>query len=345
MPLTLHTSRLVIRPMRHEDAEGLWLRRNDPEVARYQNWSPPYPRERAENLVRDIISEGDPQVGSWWMGTIADRRTDAPLGDVALHLTWEGRSAEIGYTLARPQWGQGYALEAASALVEHLFVDRGVTRVFGTLHPDNTASAMVLERLGMLFEGHTRSSYWVGDVVSDDWIYGMTREDWEAWRDRPRTPPADVRLVEVSADNLRPVLALRTHHTQEAMVAPVVRSLAQAQVPPIRDDGTAVVPWYRAIAADGGIVGFVMVSLPAPTRPEAYLWRLLIDRMHQRRGIAGRALDLVEAEMRDRGAVAMRVSYVEGRGAPGPFYAGRGYVPTGEVHGDETEARKTWGTA
>ncbi len=44
--------------------------------------------------------------------------------------------------------------------------------------------------------------------------------------------------------------------------------------------------------------------------------------------------------MRGRGATAMGVSYVEGKGAPDPFYTGRGFVPTGEKAGDEIVARK-----
>ena len=336
----LRTERLVIRPMKTEDADALWARRNDPEVARYQNWVVPYSRERADILVADVIGEGDPIVDRWWMGTIADGVTDEPVGDVALHLSWEGRSAEIGYTLAREHWGKGYAAEASAALAQYLFEVRGVTRVFGTLHPENIASAMVLERIGMLFEGHTRSSYWVGEENSDDWIYGMTRPDWEAWRNRTRTVPSEVRLVEIDATNLNQVTALRTHRSQESMVAPVVRSLAQALVPSFGRDGRALVPWFRAIEADGAIVGFVMVALNTADRPDPYLWRLLIDRMHQRRGVASLALDLVEEEMRQRGAAGIFVSYAEGKGAPGPFYNARGYVPTGEKAHGEVMARK-----
>ncbi len=336
----IDTPRLLIRPVRLGDADALWERRNDPEVARYQNWEIPYPRSRVDELVAGVMAIDGPANDEWWMATIADPDTDTPIGDLALHLSWESRTAEIGYTLAREHWGKGYAVEAAAALVKYLFEVVGVTRVFGMLHPDNSASAMVLERLGMLFEGHTRSSFWVGGEVSDDWIYGMTRPDWEAWRDRSHAPPAEVSLVEITADSLPSVLELRTHRSQESMVAPVVRSLAQALVPPIGRDGVVAVPWYRAIEADSVIVGFVMVALGSPTRIDPFLWRLLIDRMHQRRGIASRALDLVEDELRGRGATAVLVSYAEGKGTPGPFYAGRGFTPTGEKVGEETMARK-----
>ena len=64
---------------------------------------------------------------------------------------------------------------------------------------------MVLERTGFLFEGETKSSFWVGDEVSDDWIYGMTRPEWQTWHDRPRHPPDSVNLVEVTTENVATV--------------------------------------------------------------------------------------------------------------------------------------------
>lgn len=335
----IRTGRLLLRPVTLEDAEGLFVRRNDPEMTRYASWTVPFPRERAQQMIEDIVAMEGPVSGEWWMLIIADPATGAVYGDLALHLLSEGRIAEVGYTLAPAHWGKGYATEAVAALIAYVFETLGVTRVVGIIHPDNRASAMVLERTGLLFEGHTRLSYWVGDVASDDIIYGMTRSDWEAWRDRLRTPPTEVRLVEVSDDNLREVLDLRTHKSQESFVAPTVLSLARAQVPEIHN-GHPLSPWYRAIEADGGIVGFVMLALSTADFPEPLLWRLLIDRMHQRRGIAGRALDLVEDEVRGMGDAVLITSFSEGRGSPGPFYLARGYAITGEVVGDEIYARK-----
>ena len=53
-----------------------------------------------------------PTSDEWWMLTIADLDDTTVLGDLVVHLTWAGRTAEIGYTLARNVWGRGYAVEA-----------------------------------------------------------------------------------------------------------------------------------------------------------------------------------------------------------------------------------------
>lgn len=323
--------------MRPEDGAALWERRNDPEVARYQAWVPPFPRERADQIAIDCGALGGPVNDEWWMAAIELADSGEVVGDLVVHLENDGHTAEIGYTLASAHWQKGYAVEAAAALVEYLFVTLEVDRIWGMLHPDNRASAMVLERLGMLFEGHTRMSFWLEGEGSDDWIYGMLREDWQAWRDRPRTPPVEVRLVEVTAENLTAVVSLRTHRTQEAFVAPMARSLAQA-LRPGDHEGKPIEPWLRAIEADAMIVGFAMFALVEGKDP--YLWRLLVDRMHQRRGIAARAMGLLEEEARRMGGEHLVLSYGEGRGSPGDFYLTLGYEPTGNDHGGETEVRK-----
>jgi RimJ/RimL family protein N-acetyltransferase len=338
----LRTARLEIRPFVSSDLDGLHAGRNDPEVAEWQNWTLPYPREKAQELVDSLTRMDGPANDEWWMGAVVERETGDVVGDLAVNLTWDSRCTEIGYTLARAHWAKGYASEAVAAMIEHLFEDVGVTRVAGTLHPENVASAMVLERLGFSFEGHTRLSYRVGDDNSDDWIYGLTRADWEEWRSRPPGPPLDVRLVEVTHANAREVGKLETHKTQERFVAPMAASFAHALFPGV-EDGAPVVPWMRAIEADGVLVGFVMLALTADHHAEPFLWRLLVDRKHQRRGVGRRALDLVEEECRAMGGEGILTSWVPGRGTPEPFYLGRGFVPTDRIVDGEVEARKALG--
>jgi RimJ/RimL family protein N-acetyltransferase/ribosomal protein S18 acetylase RimI-like enzyme len=336
----IRTERLLIRPFQVDDAVGLAERRNDPEVARYQDWSVPYPMDLAETIVLDLVAMDGPQNDEWWMAVVCDIDTGEVFGDLALHLEDEARTAEVGYTFAREQWGNGFAVEALGALVEYLFDDLGVTRIFGMLHPNNPASAMVLERTGFLFEGHTKSSFWEGDEVSDDWIYGLIRRDWEIWCDRPQSPPIEVSLVEVTVENERMISNLRTHMTQESMVAPVGRSFTDALFPEVVN-GAPLVPWMRGIVADDEMVGFVMLALSSDHHPEPYLWRLLIDRLHQRRGIGGRVLDLIAGECKAMGDTALLTSWVEGKGSPRPVYERHGFKPTGNILGGETEGRWT----
>jgi len=331
----ISTDRLLLRQFAADDVDALYGWRSHPDVSKYQNWERPFPRAEAVRLVDELVAVDGPANDEWWMAAVVETSTGQVIGDLALHLEWQGRSAEVGYNFHPDHWGKGYAVESLDALISYLFDVRSVTRVFGMLHPENRASAQVLERVGMLFEGHTRSSYWDGDEVSDDWIYGMTKDDLDAWRSRPRNKPEVVRLVDVTGANFSEVYFLRTHKTQESFVAPMPKSLSQALVAPSDPDEPAEA-WYRAIEADGAIAGFVMVALPIEgSDDKPFLWRLLIDRLHQRRGIASVALTLVEEEIRALGHESWLTSWIPGRGGPEPFYLGLGFEPTGDLdHGE-----------
>jgi RimJ/RimL family protein N-acetyltransferase len=337
------TERLIIRAPIIEDLDPLVARRNDPDVAFYQDWPLPYLRDRAEERLKGTIEQGGPANDRGWMATVTLRDDPKPIGDVYIGPTSEWRSAEVGYSFVPECWGKGYASEALDAVLSYLFDERGILRATASFHPDNIASAMVLERAGFLWEGQTKLSFWLDDRPepenSDDGWYGLVKADREAWINRPTGPADDVSLVDITNDNQRDVAKLTTHKSQERLVAPVLVSYANALFPDL-EDGHPVVPRMWAIEADGELAGFVMIAEQTEHHTEPYLWRMLIDRRFQRRGIGDRAVDLVEEYCRAKGATSITVSWEEGKGSPAPFYLKRGYVPTGDKPYGEVEARK-----
>lgn len=331
----LRTERAVLRPFRVEDAPILAAYRNDAGTARFQSWTLPYAVHAASELVASLAATDRPVVDSWF-GLVIEVDGEM-IGHVAVHLESDGRAAEIGYTLAPVARGNGYATEAATRVIDWLFDDVGVSRIHASLHPENVDSMMVLERLGFVYEGTARQSYWVGDECTDDPLFGLLRADREAWRSRPRHPPHKVELVEITPANRSRVFNLAVHRSQQRFVSSVAKSFAEALI--VDDDaGEPVVPWFRAIAADDEIVGFVMMAEPTTAHPDPYLWRLLIDRVHQRRGIGARVLALIVDRVRDLGHRSLTVSYVDDRGGPAPLYLGYGFVPTGEIDDGEVVA-------
>ncbi|MGI9605979.1 MAG: GNAT family N-acetyltransferase [Acidimicrobiales bacterium] len=342
MVFNIRTDRLIIRAVTASDAPALAARRSDPEVAKYQDWSLPFTLADADRICEAVAALVEPPDDEWFMATIT-RHDGEILGDFGMQLGFSGRTAEIGYTFARDQWGNGFAVEAVGALVDHLLFERSVQRVGATLHPDNIRSAHVLERSGFLFEGQTRRSHWDDEGSTDAWIYGLTREDRTDWRVRPRESPREVRLVPITPDNDIAVRSLATHHSQIRFASPVLKSFADALVPEVID-GAPVVPWYRAVEADGQLVAFLMLTEITDAHPEPFLWRLLVDRRHQRRGIGTRVLELVVDQCLEWGASSMSTTWVEGNGSPRPLYEGFGFVPTGELIEGETEGRLRFDT-
>jgi RimJ/RimL family protein N-acetyltransferase len=337
--LPLRTERLRLRAFVPSDAAAFAAYRSVPAVARYQSWDAPYSVGAAQRLVDEMAGRTGPVPGEWLQ--IALEHDGALAGDVAVGLGVDGRIATIGYTLAPEAQGRGLASEAVGAVVERLFGHVGVHRVEASLDPRNLASARLVESLGFELEGVAVAAVWTGsDGWTDDARYGLTEEQHAAWSTRPRTRPADVELVAITPDSVRAVLALRTHPHQRRFVGPMANSFAVALFPPV-EGGAPLVPWMRAIEADAELVGFVMLAARTGHHPEPYLWRLLVDRRHQRRGIGDRVLARLAEHLRAAGDTTLLVSWVPGPGGPEPFYLARGFVPTGVVDDGEIEGRLT----
>jgi GNAT superfamily N-acetyltransferase len=139
-----------------------------------------------------------------------------------------------------------------------------------------------------------------------------------------------ITLREITEDHAEAVLALRCTPDQERFVNSVTESLAEAAEYPQAN------PWFRAVYAGGEPVGFVMLSWNVePQPPEIigpwFLWKLLIDHRHQRKGYGQQVVRQIVELVRGQGATELLTSYVPGEGGPAGFYARLGFVPTGEL--------------
>ena len=143
---------------------------------------------------------------------------------------------------------------------------------------------------------------------------------------------ADVEVRPVTRDNLRELMRLDVAPEQQAYVASVAKSVAQASFEPnARSLG---------LYARGEPVGYLLLwdTRYDPDEPgdELYVWRILIDARFQRRGLGAAAMRWVIAEARRLGVAQVALSHVAGNAA-GVFYAGLGFAYTGRVDEGELE--------
>lgn len=134
-----------------------------------------------------------------------------------------------------------------------------------------------------------------------------------------------VRLREVTKDTVRAVCQLDAGDGGR-QVAPNAVSISQAY---FQDEA-----WFRAIYADENLVGFVMLYDPtlvaAPEENQFFLWRLMIDKAHQNKGLGAAAVRLLIDHVRTRpGARELLVSHARGADALGRFYSRPGFRYTG----------------
>ncbi len=148
----LETERLLLRKPLPGDAPALLEAFADPESMRYIGDGSTNDLAGAERAVERWLERWQ----NWGIGMfVVERKEDGRvLGRVGFLRwnpeTWEigGSETEIGWGLAREHWGNGYAPEAAGALRDWAFEERGLTRLISLIQHGNLASVRVAEKLG-----------------------------------------------------------------------------------------------------------------------------------------------------------------------------------------------------
>ena len=180
----LQTDRLLLRPFAATDFDALLAIQSRADVARYLYWDPRTAAEVRETLdvkvrATAIVAEGD----NVSLAAVL-RESGELIGDCSLHwASAEHRQAEIGFAFHPDHHGHGYATEAAAALLALAFDDLKAHRVFGRLEARNTASARVLERLGMRKEAHLVENEHVKGEWQSEVVYALLEREWAR---RPR---------------------------------------------------------------------------------------------------------------------------------------------------------------
>lgn len=175
----LPTARLRLRPLTEADAPRLAQLLNDWDMVRLTAVIPhPYGLEDGLAFVRLMAGRRAARTG---IALGMERSLDGALiGAIGFGLDGGG-IPELGWWVARAEWGQGYATEAARRLIRHLFADLGFPSVWAGTHPDNAASRAVIAKLGMTLSRH-ETTHWPArgqSVVTP--VHTLTAKDWAAF--------------------------------------------------------------------------------------------------------------------------------------------------------------------
>lgn len=174
---TLDTARLTLRPFDASDADDLYALQGDPFALRYWDSEPWTDRSSVERFLTGCRQLADEGRG---VRVAIERTGDGSFVGWITFNSWNPgfRSASLGYCLRPVSWGQGYATEAARALLGWAYATLDLNRVQAETDTRNLASARVLEKLGFIREGTLREDCIVNGDVSDSWVYGLLRRDW-----------------------------------------------------------------------------------------------------------------------------------------------------------------------
>lgn len=150
------TERLLLRPSWPEDAGPLYRAIADEGIVRNLARAPwPYSFEDAVRFV------GGEQQDLFPSFILYQRTSGAPVIVGAIGLSPQGDATEMGYWIARPYWGQGFASEAGRAVIE-IARTVGHKKLVAGHFVDNPASGAVLRKLGFRHTGKREQRFSAG---------------------------------------------------------------------------------------------------------------------------------------------------------------------------------------
>lgn len=179
--------RVKLRWLEPSDTRDLFEIFSNKEVCRY--WSSPPMKEAAEagRLIADIHEMFVAHTLYEW--GVARVRDDRIIGTLTLaSLDEKNRRAEVGFSLARSAWGNGYMREAIKLGLDFAFDQMDLMRVEADVDPNNTNSLRLLEDMSFKREGYLRERWRVAGEVTDSVLLGLLRREWQA---RDEAGPAD----------------------------------------------------------------------------------------------------------------------------------------------------------
>lgn len=174
----LETERLILRPPEVTDAPAITVLAGHYEIARMTlNIPHPYTHSQAETFITSIRQAAS--AGTDYTFAITSKAAGTLMGCIGLHLNPDHRRAEMGYWIGVPYWNQGYTSEAARRMVQFGFDELALNRIFAMCFAYNPASARVMQKAAMSYEGMLRQHLVKWGEYVDVHVYSILRSEWE----------------------------------------------------------------------------------------------------------------------------------------------------------------------
>ncbi|AIQ70862.1 GNAT family N-acetyltransferase [Paenibacillus graminis] len=183
--MQLQTARLIIREFTYEDMDAVHAYASDPLVAKYMIWGPNSKEETRSYIGLTLEWQSQIPRKDFEFAVVL-KETDQLIGGCGIHISEPGQG-EIGYCFNPLFWRQGYTSEAAASLLEFGFEELNLHRIYATCRPENVGSAKVMQKLGMVYEGHLREHMWHKGRWHDSYQYSILKPEYERVKRLERT--------------------------------------------------------------------------------------------------------------------------------------------------------------
>jgi [ribosomal protein S5]-alanine N-acetyltransferase len=151
----LHTERLHLREMQESDSLSFFKIWSDPDVARFMNIDYFTDENQAKDMIK-LLNELALENRAFRFAIIESKSNEI-IGSCGYNfLDFENAKTEIGFDIAKPFWGKGYAFEAMHSLLDYAFTHLKLNRIEAKVEPENMNSIRLLQKLNFTFEGTLR---------------------------------------------------------------------------------------------------------------------------------------------------------------------------------------------
>jgi RimJ/RimL family protein N-acetyltransferase len=172
-PVQISGRRLTLRELSNDDWPAIHAYASLLEVCRFQAWGPNTPEETRVFVEEAVASAAaQPRRRFAFAAVLAGAERAIGVGELNIRDA-RYRTGEIGYGLHPDFWGQGLATEMAQLLLDYGFRVLRLHRIFATCDPRNLASARVLQKIGMVYEGRMREVMLIRDGWRDSELYAI----------------------------------------------------------------------------------------------------------------------------------------------------------------------------
>lgn len=173
----LNTPRLKLRKVSEADKYDLFAYASNDEVTKYVMWDTHKSMADTEGFISYAMDQyKNKNVAPW---AIEYKETGKFIGTIDF-VWWKPAyfSAEIGYVISPEYWGKGITTEAAKAIIQFGFEKMELVRIQARCFDENIASARVMEKVGMIYEGTHRKEMYIKGRHRDIRMYSILREDF-----------------------------------------------------------------------------------------------------------------------------------------------------------------------
>ena len=177
--MEIETKRLHLRDFKFNDWPQVLAYQSDPRYQQFYPFTGRSPNE-AQEFVQMFLEQQQEQPRRKFQLAVTLKKSSTLIGSCGIRLDQVGaHQADLGYELSPTQWGNGYATEAAQAMLHFGFTTLQLHRIWSWCIAENRVSARVLERLGMQPEGKLRENEWFKNRYWDTLIYGILKSEWK----------------------------------------------------------------------------------------------------------------------------------------------------------------------